>query len=222
SQRLGSLLDFENRDAIFPGVHRSYKFSLITLRGSKGAAEGAEFVFFATNIEHLRDPQRRFTLTAADFARINPNTRTAPIFRTRADADLAREVYKRVPVLVNESSGTNPWGVSFLGMLHMSNDSNLFHTEPGDALVPLYEAKLMHQFDHRFATYTPDGSTRNLTPDEKADPNCAPVPRYWVAEREVHAKLGDWRRGWLLGFRDITNATNERTAIFSLLPRVGV
>lgn len=222
SQRLGSLLDFENRDAIFPGVDRRYKFSLITLRGSKGAAEGAEFVFFATNIEHLRDPQRRFTLTAADFARINPNTRTAPIFRTRADADLAREVYKRVPVLVNESSGTNPWGVSFLRMLDMSNDSNLFHTEPGDALVPLYEAKLMHQFDHRFATYTPDGSTRNLTPDEKADPNCAPVPRYWVAEREVHAKLGDWRRGWLLGFRDITNATNERTAIFSLLPRVGV
>lgn len=29
--RLASLYDFENRDAIFPGVHRSYKFSLLTL-----------------------------------------------------------------------------------------------------------------------------------------------------------------------------------------------
>src|SRR5690606_27597100 len=165
SQRLGSLLDFENRDAIFPGVHRSYKFSLITLRGSKGAAEGAEFVFFATNIEHLRDPQRRFTLTAADFARINPNTRTAPIFRTRADADLAREVYKRVPVLVKEATAENPWGVTFRqGLFNMTSDSHLFRTEPGDALVPLYEAKLMHQFDHRFATYLPDGTTRQLPP----------------------------------------------------------
>ena len=34
--------------------------------------------------------------------------------------------------------------------------------------------------------------------------------------------MGAWKRNWLLGFRDVTNATNERTAIFSLLPRVGV
>jgi hypothetical protein len=27
---------------------------------------------------------------------------------------------------------------------------------------------------------------------------------------------------WLIGFRNVTNATNERTAIFSVLPRVGV
>ncbi|MDW8224354.1 MAG: hypothetical protein RMJ82_15535, partial [Gemmatales bacterium] len=49
------------------------------------------------------------------------------------------------------------------------------------------------------------------------------TPRYWVDAAEVEARLaGRWDRRWLLGFRDITNATNERTAIFSLLPRVGV
>jgi hypothetical protein len=47
-------------------------------------------------------------------------------------------------------------------------------------------------------------------------------PWYWVPAEEVAARLGDWQRGWLLGFRDVTNATNERTAIFSLLPKVGV
>jgi hypothetical protein len=31
-----------------------------------------------------------------------------------------------------------------------------------------------------------------------------------------------WERKWLLGFRDICRSNDERTAIFSLLPRVGV
>jgi hypothetical protein len=34
--------------------------------------------------------------------------------------------------------------------------------------------------------------------------------------------MGKWDKDWLLGFRDITNSTNERTAIFSLLPKVAV
>ena len=37
---LASLYDFENRQAIFPGVHRSYKFCLLTLRGSIEAGAG--------------------------------------------------------------------------------------------------------------------------------------------------------------------------------------
>jgi hypothetical protein len=45
---LASLYDFENRNAIFPGVHRSYKFCLLTLTGpERPAATGAQFVFFA-------------------------------------------------------------------------------------------------------------------------------------------------------------------------------
>uniref|UniRef100_A0A7V4ALQ3 Uncharacterized protein n=1 Tax=Thermus tengchongensis TaxID=1214928 RepID=A0A7V4ALQ3_9DEIN len=31
-----------------------------------------------------------------------------------------------------------------------------------------------------------------------------------------------WGRGWLLGFRDIARATDERTTIFAFVPRVGV
>ena len=35
-QALVSLYDFENREAIFTGVHRSYKFCLLTLTGASG------------------------------------------------------------------------------------------------------------------------------------------------------------------------------------------
>jgi hypothetical protein len=49
------------------------------------------------------------------------------------------------------------------------------------------------------------------------------LPRYWVPEREVAARLaGRWDRGWLLGWRDICRNTDERTVIASVLPRVGV
>lgn len=125
-QRLAGLTDFENSAPLFPGVHRSFKFSLLTI-GSGVAA--ADFAFFLTDPAQLEDARRRFTLSPADIARINPNTRTAPVFRSRRDAELTASIYNRVPVLIEEGKdGGNPWGLSFMAMFHMSNDSGLFRT----------------------------------------------------------------------------------------------
>ena len=103
--------------------------------------------------------------------------------------------------------------------------------------LPLYEAKMIWQFDHRYGSYEgikDRSSTQIPTPSagQYADPGYAPLPWYWVSEGEVDGRLAkqgsdgrivwEWKNGWLLGFRDITNSTNERTAIFSLMPRVGV
>jgi len=268
--QLINLFDFENREGLFPSVHRSYKFCLLTLGGGRtangevadgegrmangrmadGESSPATFAFFATRAEHLRDPRRVFSLTAEEIGRINPNTRTLPVFRTRQDAALTSAIYQRVPVLVNEHTGKNPWNVSFKLMFMMNTDSHLFRTRTelegkgyrlvGNVFVkgapdspsavcylPLYEAKMIWHYDHRYGTYEgvrDRGSTQLPTPDaaQHADPRFLVQPRYWVPAEEVEARLGDWRRGWLLGFRDVTNATNERTAIFSLLPRAGV
>ncbi|MHB9149694.1 MAG: Eco57I restriction-modification methylase domain-containing protein [Thermoleophilia bacterium] len=146
----------------------------------------------------------------------------------------------------------NPWGVSFRqGLFNMTSDSHLFRTRveleaegwrlegnvfvgavgasgDGDTAraapryLPLYEAKMIHHFDHRWATY--DGlETRDLTPAEKRDLGAVSLPRYWVAKLEVDERLrGRWDREWLLGWRDITNTTNERTVIASMVPRAGV
>jgi len=182
-----------------------------------------EFTWLAYNVEQMNDPRRRHTLTAEDIALVNPNTRTCPVFRTARDAELTKAIYRRVPVLIDEETGANPWGVSFLRMLDMSNDSSLFRDAPSEGLVPLYEAKLLHQFDHRWATYN-GGDTRDLTDAEKADPAFTVTPRYWVPRAQVEKRLRDkgWNYGWLFGFRDIARNTDIRTAIFSLLPKVGV
>ena len=87
-KQLVSLYDFENRE-VFPSVHRSYKFCLLTLTGTEHPCPQAEFAFFLHHAEQLRDPERRFTLSAEDFALFNPNTRTCPIFRTRRDMEVA-------------------------------------------------------------------------------------------------------------------------------------
>ncbi len=222
---LVTLYDFENREKLFPAVDSRMKFSLLTL-GHRPSVP--RFAFFLTRAEHLGDHERVFSLHTDDLKRINPNTHTCPVFRTRADAELTRKIYQRVPVLVNERTGENPWGISFMRMLDMANDSHLFLTEPEKGSVPLYEAKMMHQFEHRWATYLPSKGasgpeTADATLEQKQDPNFTVRPRYWVSQDEVETRLsGKWEREWLIGFRDVTNATNERTAIFSLLPRVGV
>ncbi|MDW8221370.1 MAG: N-6 DNA methylase [Gemmatales bacterium] len=142
--QLVSLFDFENKEGVFLGVHRSYKFCLMTLRRSDGKppntadktaehesdAEGPVLAFFLSRARDLRDEGRRFALTAHDFTLINPNTRTCPIFRTRQDAELTKAIYRRVPVLVNEATGENRWGVRFRqGLFNMSTGSGLFWTQ---------------------------------------------------------------------------------------------
>ena len=243
SGRLSSLYDFENRDGLFPGVHRSTKFCLLTLGPRE--SEAADFVFFATNVEHLTDRRRRLTLSPRDIRRINPNTRTAPIFRSQADAELTKKIYAKTPVYVDESRGSgNPWKTIFRqGLFHMSGDSGLFRTaeqlanagaeregtnwlHPGGlTYIPLYEAKAMHQFDHRWATHGGNGtSLRETSLQQKGDSSFDATPRYWVPEATVAERLANTgnRYHWLMVWRDIARATDERTVIAAIIPKFGI
>lgn len=90
-------------------------------------------------------------------------------------------------------------------------------TETIERMLPLYEAKMIHQFDHRWATYESDGSTRDVSQAEKQDATFVALPRYWVREEVVRDRLGDrWDRDWLLGWRDICRSTDVRTLIATI------
>lgn len=128
---LVSLFDFENSKGIFPGVHRSYKFCLLTLDGTIEKGREAQFIFFAHDISELLEGDREFTMTASDLGLLNPNTGTCPIFRNRIDAELTKKVYRTVPVLSkNGVADGNPWGITFKqGLFNMTSDSGLFRTK---------------------------------------------------------------------------------------------
>ena len=235
---LSSLVDFENRLGLFPDVDSRMKFCLLTLGGELRKANSMQFAFFAHAVSDVDEV--KFQLTPNEIRLLNPNTKTTPIFRTHRDAELTKSIYRRVPILIREGEpDENPWGIKFQLMFMMNTDSDKFHTRDqlesrgftleGNHLVrgeerylPLYEAKMMHQFTHRWATYEPDGKTRDMTPAELRDPHALPLPRYWVDEREVEARLEHWDRGWLLGFRDIARTTDERTAIFDIVTRTAL
>lgn len=90
-------------------------------------------------------------------------------------------------------------------------------------MLPLLEAKMIHLYDSEWATYEPDGSTRDVTLDEKQDPDFVIMPRYWVPESEVDSKLEGYPHSEsMLGYRWITATTNERTFIVSSFPRSGL
>ena len=222
--RLVSLFDFENRERLFPAVDSRMKFALLTLGDDVGTTD---FVFFATAVSQLSDQRRHFTLSADDIALINPNTRTCPVFRSQMDAELTKKIYGRVPVLIDEAMGEqgNPWGVRFhTRLFHMAEDSHLFFEEEGPGRPPLYEAKLMHLYDHRWASYAGDGSVSAFSSGQKQDASSIIRPRYWVEDLELNRRLEaqDWEARWLMGWRDIGRSTDERTLIAAVLPRCAV
>ncbi|MER9924135.1 BREX-1 system adenine-specific DNA-methyltransferase PglX [Mesorhizobium sp. M0048] len=249
--RLRALYDFENRrtrynsEPFFPDVDSRFKFCAF-IASSIPAATPAKCAFFLQDTSELRDPERCFPLTPEDFMRVNPNTGTAPIFKTRRDAELTTSIYNRLPVLVDRS-GDDPvkaWPVRYTRMFDMTNDSALFRTlteleniegaypvgqnryrsTAGD-WVPLYAGRMIHIFDHRAASVrVNDANLHNaalsgdVTPEEKADPDFLTTPQYWVPEREITLPMN---LGWTIGFRDIARATDARTMIAAALPRTG-
>lgn len=234
SRRLALLIDFENSKPIFPNVHRSYKFCLLT---TSQAIDNARFTFFLTDPEQLVEPNRTFQLSLDQIATMNPNTKTTPIFRSIRDADLTTRIYDRVPVLLNQAERIDPWKFDYMTkMFDMADSSDSFKTatelqvdsiEAGVSSVPqwlpLYEAKLINHFDHRWATYDALVA-RDTNLQEKCNSEFEVTPRYWVREAAVSARLASkgWHRHWLLGWRDICRATDERTVIAAFYPAFAI
>jgi len=244
--RLAQLVDFENRAGLFPAVDSRMKFCILTLGHGEGTAR---FAFFLTEPSQLAEPERNFTLSPANIAAINPNTRTAPVFRSRNDAELTAKIYAHATVLINEARGDlgNPWGARIHTRIwHMAEDSEWFRSAEqlrgaglkrdgadwvgtGARFVPLYEAKMANFFDHRAAGYGERGDARGYrvlpetTLTEHQNFDFEVTPYYWVPEAEVTRRLErqGWLHSWLLGWRDITSSTNERTAIPTIIPLGG-
>ncbi|MEQ1694798.1 MAG: hypothetical protein ABL901_03060 [Hyphomicrobiaceae bacterium] len=247
--RLKALYDFENgrqgtdQPPFFPDVHRNFKFSALVASPTR-TFQQANCAFFLHDVAELKDAERSFTLSAHDFASVNPNTGTAPIFRTRRAATLITAIYGRAPVLVDRSSGAEvkAWPVRYSTMFHMTNDSGLFrtrqeleekegayptggnrfHSAAGDWL-PLYVGRMIHQFDHRSASVEVNEEnihnaafSGNVTSEQKANPTFSPTPQFWVNAANV--EFPDSLE-WLIGFRDIARAVDARTIFAAIVPR---
>ncbi|NEB51549.1 N-6 DNA methylase [Streptomyces griseus] len=261
--QLDALYDFENEDKVFPEVHNQLRFCLFMLRGSGSLSEPIRMVFKVRQPEQIAE--RSYRLAAEDILAMNPNTGTCPVFRSRRDMEITLGIYRRIPVFLKEgATGGNPWGVKFQLMIMMNTDSDKFRThedlitdgwrleghifiKAGAQMLPLYEAKMLHHYDHRFSTYENatekqlnKGTLPRLTVEQHQDPTAVPLPRYWVPEHDtptgeldksgqeikapgVRSRLAakGWAQKWVVGWRDVTNTSNERTLIAAAAPAHG-
>ncbi|MGW4174673.1 Eco57I restriction-modification methylase domain-containing protein [Streptomyces rubiginosohelvolus] len=253
------LYDFENgkRQKLFPAVHASYQFALISMTGRSLAESAAQFAFFLGHPDELADGGAVFAMSPEEIALINPNTGTLPVFRTRRDADLTASIQRRVPVLVSEGHEQgNPWGISFKYLFRSANDADLYQPRATlerdgweldgcdfvrgtERMVPLFEGKMAHHFDHRWNRYYGPGENdyEAVPMEEKKDAYGVALSRNWILASDdiptkrkgksvtvpgVDQRLGNWKHEWLLGWRDVARTTDERTAIAALIPRVAV
>jgi hypothetical protein len=132
----------------------------------------------------------------------------------------------------------------------MANDSELFVTranlldrdyrlkgnvfvDNNNYLLPLYEAKMVKQYDHRHGTFegVPESSihktkasTNKPSKKELSSRDYSILPRYWVPKENVNSYFQNHDvQNWLIGFRGVIQPmTNARCSMFSVLPKVAV
>ncbi len=221
-----SLFSFENEEFVFPAIHHSIRFCLLTL--SRADTDQAEFAFFLRRIAQIEDPIRVYNLSSEEIGLINPITWTAPVFRTRADADLTAAVYHRLPVFGDALNWEN-WQVdliqNFFSTSNKADSEVIVRAEDmldNSGFVPVLRGTMIDQFNHGAAAY-------NLAMEQFVEIKPCDLPENWeevrsdkyVPRDELERKLYGvkWQQGWLAGWRDITSAHVNRTVIASIFPR---
>jgi Alw26I/Eco31I/Esp3I family type II restriction m6 adenine DNA methyltransferase len=198
------LFCLENRKEVFEGVHRSFKFVVLTF--AKGG-KTTEFpsAFMRHEVKELKDFPHNYSLpiTIDMVRKLSPDSLSVMEFKNEVDVRIAEKMLK-FPLLGEKID--DKWNLRLTREFDMTNDSHLFKQESGKGRVPLYEGKMIHQFTHKFAK-----------------------PKYWVDEQEGRqAVLG--RNGkdegqdldyqcYRIGFRSVASSTNERSLISSIVPK---
>ena len=228
---VASLYDFENGKPIFPGVHASYKFCLLSLTGKAVHEPAARYAFFLRQVDDLDDLARVFALSSEELSLINPNTGTLPIFRSQRDAALTSAIYQHIPVLWNEKiQEGNPWSMNSKRLFDSIDDSGAFRTREelekdgwqlrgnvfirdGKRMLPLYEAKMVDFFNHRAAdviksetAVTRQNQPSYLSIADLQDPSRCAIPYNWIVEE---GKISTVRNGNEVKISGVTNRLAE-------------
>ncbi|HVN96860.1 MAG TPA: N-6 DNA methylase [Syntrophorhabdaceae bacterium] len=217
--------DFENRSHLFSSVHPQFRFCLLTITRHI-QPNPTVFVYYAHDPSELTDRVRRICLSPDDVACMNPNTKTMPILITQRDAELCLRSHRKHPILHQEVEDVNLYKVEFWTTFYIKEASAQFlpnkEQNRKENSLAVYEGKMCHQFDHRFASFAHESTNIDTVPaSAKENPWLFANPRYVVSSQIFdEATQKRLRFGWFLGVRDITNATNERTCIAFVYPRL--
>ncbi|MCE3046815.1 Eco57I restriction-modification methylase domain-containing protein [Helicobacter kayseriensis] len=213
---------FENREGIFPDVDSRYKFALMQILSCPPPPNHAiQTMSYLTQADSLYT-QEPITLTLQEISTLSPSHLALPEVRDKMMLDILLKLYSSFKPLSLQ------W-LDFRNELHMTNDKDLFIESGQKGLFPLYEGKMIHQNDAEFAPPTyflnPQDFDERLSSKElyrlKQDIGMSEkdfvdfCSKYSLKSRDLIVYERDFIR---LGYRKIARDTDERTAIFSLIP----
>jgi tRNA G10 N-methylase Trm11 len=198
------LFCFENRKEVFEGVHRSFKFVILTFEKG-GNTQAFPVRFMRHEVAELADfpASDDIYLDVPLIRKLSPDSLSVMEFKQPIDIEIAKKMLQ-FPLLGEKIDGK--WNLKLCQELNMTSDSYLFKPEPAPGRLPLYEGKMIHQFTHQFESAS---------------------PRYWVDEKEARqAILGKKQdtqqkldyQDYRLGFRKIARNTDIRTIISTIIP----
>ncbi len=200
--KIKALFGFENRRHIFEGVDSRFKF--VVLNFTKG---GFTATFPAAFMRHDVSELAAFSKDSAlNFEvelikRYSPGSLSVMEFGGEIDMQIAEKM-SAFPLLGERIA--DAWNLSLTNEFHMTGNSDLFSVNSNSNCLPLYEGKMIHQFDHRFA------QARYWVDEEKG--------RQVLLKREKDIKQKLDYQFYRLGYRSVAASTNERTMIATILP----
>ncbi|MBP6829874.1 MAG: hypothetical protein KA978_03765, partial [Deltaproteobacteria bacterium] len=220
------LYGFENRDRVFD-IHRSFKFA-ITVASKGGRTVTMQAAFMRHESDDWGQAKGALTLAAETIRSLSPKSMALLEIRTARDLDVLIRMYSSSVLLGADGSGG--WGVKYAqGDFNMTSDSKLFIGREkaeaagyrvddygrwvgpeGDVLLPLYEGRMIGQFDFsRKGWVSGKGRTavwRDIGWDKKVI-----EPQFVVRSSDYHEQRPDTADRARVVFMDVASATNART-----------
>ena len=219
-----SIWDFENRKKFFTNIDSRVRFTLLSI-AKDNIDKGFKSKFFLQEIREIEDSGNTLIFDYKDLKAFNPNNFVCPSFKNQYELDINKKLYS-YGVLKDESDESNTTHVH--RMINMSSDSALLKLVRDEDDLPVYESKLFHQFDHRYANFDEAdeaainaGNTTITDISKKQDAYYSITPRYFASEAVADSKnkKWGWQHDWYFAYRVISSSTNERTSIASIIPK---
>ena len=166
---------------------------------SEARCRNADFVFLSAHSEKCANARRHFNSCRDDFTLLNPNTRTCPVFRTSADAELTKKIYARAPVLINErSSRAESLGHPILSDVQTWQTTATYFTDVPGGMASYRFTRLRWSGTSTTVRHLRRSNpkrilTSGILPQHRPKENQTHIsqfaPRYWVSETEVLNRL---------------------------------
>jgi len=212
---------FENREKIFKAVDSRFKFAIMQLENRKVNNQIIKTRFMQRKADILNSGDSILEYDLETIKALSPEHYALLELQNPTDLEIIKKAY-----LTFKQIDSNY--IDFRRELDMTNDKDLFKSEFEENFIPLYEGKMIHQFNSKFQN--PNYFLDLNEFDERLESK--EVSRIGkdiglskkkllkvVSEKELIESVIFDREFFKLSFRDIARNTDERSVISSIVGR---